>query len=65
MFSKLWVSTYDSSEHYIFSTTLYLVSMLSQSFSLIIDHGISAPEHGIELVDGLNANKKVFYIPII
>ena len=35
--------------------------MLSQAFYIIIDRGISAPGHGRELVDGLNAVDKRFF----
>ena len=36
--------------------------VISQTYSLIIDRGISAPGHGKELVDGLNAvDKRYIY----
>ena len=31
------------------------MSVISQTYSIIIDRGISAPGHGKEVVDGLNA----------
>ena len=31
------------------------MSVMSQTYSIIIDRGISAPGHGKEVVDGLNA----------
>ena len=34
------------------------MSVLSQIHSMIIDRGISAPGHGKEVVDGLNATDK-------
>ena len=34
------------------------MSVISQTYSLIIDRGISAPGHGKEVVDGLNAVDK-------
>ena len=35
---------------------------MSQTYSIIIDHGISAPGHGKEVVDGLNAfDKRYIY----
>ena len=38
------------------------MSVISQTYSLIIDHGISAPGHGKEVVDGLNAvDKRYIY----
>ena len=47
-------------EHYICATALCLMSILSQTFSVIIDHSISAPEHGRKVLDGLNATEKRF-----
>ena len=34
------------------------MSVMSQTYSIIIDHGISAPGHEIEVVDVLNAVDK-------
>ena len=34
------------------------MSVMSQCYSIIIDRGISAPVHGKEVVDGLNAVDK-------
>ena len=47
-------------EHYICATALYLISMLSQSFSIIINHVISAPGHDSELEYGFNTIDKRF-----
>ena len=38
------------------------MSVMSQTYSIIIDRGISAPGHGEEVVDGLNAVDKCIYI---
>ena len=41
------------------------MSVMSQTYSIIIDRGISAPGHGKEVVDGLNAvDKRYIYILI-
>ena len=41
---------------------MYLMSVMSQYYSIIIDWGISAPGHGKEVVDGLNdADKRYIY----
>ena len=38
------------------------MSVMSQTYSLIIDRGISAPGHGKEVVDGINAvDKRYIY----
>ena len=39
--------------------------MLSQSYNIIIDHGVSAPVNGREAVDGLNATAKMFLLQLI
>ena len=39
---------------------LILLSILSQPYNIIIDHGISAPGHGREVLDVLNATEKSF-----
>ena len=51
--------------HYICATTLYLISMLSQSFSVIIDRDICSPVHGKEVVDDLNAIYNMFLFQLI
>ena len=37
------------------ASALYLMSVISQCYSVIVDQGISAPGHGKEVVDELNA----------
>ena len=38
------------------------MSVISQTYSLIIDRGISAPGHGKEVADGINAiDKRYIY----
>ena len=38
------------------------MSVMSQTYSIIIDRGISAPGHGKEMVDGINAvDKRYIY----
>ena len=46
--------------YYRRATALYLLSVLSQSFNIIIYHGISAPGNVIYVVDGLNDGEKWF-----
>ena len=40
------------------------MSVMSQTYSIITDRGISAPGHGKEVVDGLNDFDKALYIAI-
>ena len=51
----IWENTDGCAEQYICASALYLMSEMSQTYSIIIDRGISAPGHGKEVVDGLNA----------
>ena len=39
--------------------------MLSQSYSVIIDHGVSAPVNGREAADGINSTAKFFLLQLI
>ena len=41
------------------------MSVISQTYSLIIDRGISAPGHGKEVVDGINAVEKRYIYQLI
>ena len=52
--STIWESIDGCSEQYICASVLYLMSVMSQYYSIIIDWGISAPGHGKEVVDLLN-----------
>ena len=45
--SKIWENTYGCADHYRYSTALYPMKNISQYFSVIIYHGISAPVHGL------------------
>ena len=48
--------------NYRCASALYLMSVMSQSYSVIMDRGISAYVHGKEVVDGLNAiHKRYIY----
>ena len=56
-------NTHGCAEQYRCSSALYLMSVISQTYSLIIDRGISAPGHRKEVVHGLNAvDKRYIYI---
>ena len=39
--------------------------MLSQEFSVIIDHGVSVPGHVREVLDGLNSTVKRFIFQLM
>ena len=46
-------------DQYSCITALYLLSILAHKYNIIINRGVGAPGHVIEVVDGLNdTNKK-------
>ena len=62
--STVWDNTYGRADHYRCATSLYLLSILSPSFNIIIYHGISAPGQRREVIYGLNTTYKrfIFYL---
>ena len=54
-FSTVWVKTDGCAEQYICDSALYLMSDMSQCYSVIIDRVISSPGSGKEMLDGHNA----------
>ena len=60
--SAIWENTDGCPEQYICASALYRMSVMSQCYSVIIYHGISAPGNGKEVVDGLNSiDKRYIY----
>ena len=53
--STIRENTDGCAEQYRCASALYLMSVILQTYSLIIDQGIIAPGHGKEVIDGLNA----------
>ena len=56
--STIWENTDGCAEKYRCASALYLMSVMSKTYSIIIDRGISAPGHGKEVVDGIIAVDK-------
>ena len=56
--STIWENTDGCAEKYRCASVMYLMSVMSKTYSIIIDCGISAPGPGKEVVDGLNAVDK-------
>ena len=52
--STKWENTDGCAEQYRCASEIYLMSVMSQCYSVIIDRGISAPGHGKYVFDGLN-----------
>ena len=42
------------------ATSLYLLSILSQAFNVIVERGINAPGYGKEVLDRVNSTDKGF-----
>ena len=58
--SKICEDTDCCAEKYRYVSALYLMSVMSHCYSVIIDQGISAPEHDKEVIDVLNAMDKCY-----
>ena len=52
-------------EQYRCVTAIYLLSIFSHAYNIIIDCGVGAPGHGRELFYGLNATNKRFIFMLI
>ena len=52
--SKIWENTDSCAEQYICAYEIYFMSVMFQCYSVIIDHGMSAPGYGKEVIDDLN-----------
>ena len=63
--STIWENIYGCAEQYICVSSLYLMSVLSQCYSVITDQGISAPGHGTEVVYSLNSIAKRYIYKIM
>ena len=56
--STVWEGTDGGSKQYRCAFVLYLMTVLSYSYGIILDQAIDAPGHGKNVVDGLNATYK-------
>ena len=63
--STPWEKIYGCSKHYIYVTELFLLSIFSQVFYVIIDHTMSAPRHCREFVYGLKVNGFIIILQLI
>ena len=60
--SAIQKNTNGCAEKYRCASAIYLMSVLSQCFSIVIYQGISAPGHGKEVVYGVNdIDKRYIY----
>ena len=56
--SKIWKNTDGCAEQYRCASGIYLISVMSQCYSVLIDRGISATDNGEEVEHVLNAVDK-------
>ena len=58
--STMWDHTDGCTKQYRCAKALYLLSCLAAEFDIIIDRLVDAPGHGKDVVDGMNAQDKVY-----
>ena len=58
--SILWEETDGCAKQYHCATAIYLLSLISKTYNIVIDRAVGAPGHGKDVVDGLNAVIKAF-----
>ena len=63
--STIWDNNDGFAEQYRCASELYLMSVMPECYSIIIDQGISAPGHGKEVVYGLNDIDKHYIYQLI
>ena len=61
----IWENNDGCAEQYRCASSLYLMSFLSQCYAIIIDRGISAPDHGKEMINGINAIYKRYIYQLV
>ena len=59
--STVWEDTDGCSKQYRCSLAIYLMTVLSYLYGIIMDRAMNSPRHGKSIVDGLNDNDK-FYL---
>ena len=50
-------NTYGFADQYIYATKIYLLSIFSHSYNIVIDSGVGSPGYGKDFVDGLKATE--------
>ena len=58
----IWESADGCCKQYRCGTTLFFLSMTSANFNIIVDRIIGAPGHGKDVVDGINACGKKYFM---
>ena len=57
--SKFWEDTSGCTNKYNFSLAIYLMTLSSSSYGIIMDCAIIAPVYGNNVIDGLNAMENI------
>ena len=58
--SIVWGDTNGCAKKYRCELDIYLMTVLSYSYGIIMDRAINAPVHGNNVVDGINATDKLY-----
>ena len=58
--STVWEDTGGCTNQYRCSLSIYLITVLPSSYSIIMDRAINAPGNGNNVVDRLNATDKCY-----
>ena len=58
--STVWEYTNGCAKQYRSDLDIYLMTVLSSSYGIIMDRAINAPGHGKNVVDGINAKDKLY-----
>ena len=58
--STIWENTDRCDDKYRCATALYLSSMLSHVYNIVIDSDVGAPGYGEDFINGLNSTNKRF-----
>ena len=56
--STVWEDTDGCAKKYMCALTIYLMTVLSSSYGIMMDRAVNAPCHGKNVVDGLNSMEK-------
>ena len=59
--STVWEDTNGWANQYMCTLVIYLMTVLSSWYGIIMDSVINAPGHGNNVVDGLNATDKHYF----
>ena len=58
--STVWEDTGGRAKQYMCALSIYLMTVLSSSYGVIMDRAINSPNHVNNIVDGINAMEKLY-----